>query len=316
MRFVRTDFGGGSLQSRVLALALRQSAKRVVTAWSWTPFLPWPYFVVDQVGRLQAQVRGTRISQVRLADCRAERISTPAARPDRHVVYFHGGAFLVGGRHLHHGLISRIAHATQATVLAVEYRKLPKHAVHVSVQDSLAAYRRVLSDGVRPEEILFMGDSAGGYLAFLVAEAARAEGLPLPAAIVAISPLIDFDLTRSPVGATCDLFTTRAIKQFARLARRVAREAGLRSAPDCELGGLPPVLIQVSSSELLFPQALEHAKRLFAAGVPVELQVWDGQVHVFQAAALLPEAQQAVANIGRFVDQVLTAEVRAETPIA
>lgn len=313
VRLVRTDFGGGSLQSRLLGLVLRHSAKRVITAWSISPLLPWPYAVVDHVGRLQCKVPGSRFTPVVLPECRAEQVTTPSSGPDRHVLYFHGGAFLVGGRHLHRALISRISAATRATVLAVEYRKLPRHAVHVSVEDGLSAYRHLLAQGVAPSEIVFMGDSAGGFLTFTVAEAARSEGLPLPAAIVALSPLLDFDLVRSPLGTArfgCDVFNPRSIRNFSRLAHRIARGAGVPSPASCQLAGLPPVLIQVSSAETLFPQAVLHAARLEEAGVPVELQVWDGQVHVFQAARPLPEAREALVHIAAFVDEAMAAPGR------
>lgn len=310
---MRTDFGGGSVQSRLLALTLRHTAKRVITAWSMAPLLPWPYGLVDQAGRTQRVVDGTQISWVRLPSCRAQVISTPASRQDRHVLYFHGGAFLVGGGHLHHGLISRIADATGATVLAPAYRKLPNHPVHVSVQDSLSAYRHLLREGVDPSNIVFMGDSAGGFLSLVVADAAREAGLPLPAGIVAMSPLLDLDLRRSPLYKKfwgCDLFNARAIPNFSRLAYRVARGAGVHSAPDCQLVGLPPVLLQVSSAESLYAQSVVHAESLQQAGVDVRLQVWDGQVHVFQAARPLPEAQEAVGQVAAFVEEVLSPQAQ------
>jgi acetyl esterase/lipase len=305
---MRTDFGGGGPGSRVLGLVLRHSARPVIGAWTLTPRLPWPYFLVDQVGRLQRKAPGTVIEPVALAHCRAELISTPASDTDRFVVYFHGGAFLVGGRRLHHALISRIAQATRSTVLAVEYRKLPRHAVHVSAEDGLDAYRHVLSLGVPAGDIVFMGDSAGGFLTFTVADLAAARGLPAPAALVAMSPLVDLDLARTPLALTrrgCAVFGARAIPTFARLALRRAGPRGLHSPPDCALATLPPVLLQVSSAESLYGQVCALADLLAAAGVPVELQVWDGQVHVFQAARLLPEAQQAVAELAAYVERMV-----------
>lgn len=310
---MRTDFGGGGLASRVLGLALRHSARRVIGAWTLTSAMPWPYFLVDQVGRLQRKADGTVIEPVRLPHCRAELITTSASDTDRFILYFHGGAFLVGGRRLHHALISRIAEESRATVLAVEYRKLPRHPIHVSVEDGLDGYRHVLSLGVPAQDIVLMGDSAGGFMTFTVADLALAQGLPSPAALVAMSPLVDFDLVRTPLDLRrrgCDVFGSRAIPTFARLAQRKAGLRGLHSPPDCQLAGLPPVLLQVSSSESLYGQVCRLADLLEGAGVPVELQVWDGQVHVFQAARLLPEARQAVSELAAYVERAVPARTR------
>lgn len=307
---VRTDFGGGSLRSVVLGLALRNSVRRFIDVWSLAPGLPWPYEVVDHVGRLQRKVAGTTFEEVRLGTCRVQVVRTPSSRPERHVLYFHGGAFIIGGWHLHGSMLSRIADASEATVTAVEYRKLPRHGIADATADGVAAYRHLLAQGVPPEDIVFGGDSAGGWLVFTVADAAMAEGLPTPAGITALSPLLDLDLERSPVGRQrrgCTLFGPRAIPTFARLVER--RGGPGRTPTECELSSLPPVLLQVSSSETLYDQVCLMHDQLEAAGVPVQLQVWDGQVHVFQAATLLAEAHQAIGQVGEFVRR--TTGVRA-----
>jgi len=312
---VRTDFGGGSLRSKMLGLVLRNSAKRVIYAWTVAPQLPWPYFVVDHLGRLQKKAPGTTITPVALPHCRAELIRTAATDTGRVIVYFHGGAFVVGGRHLHHALISRIAEATRSSVIAVEYRKLPKHPVSTSLADSLDGYRHALGLGVDPADIVLMGDSAGGFLTFTVADAAPQERLPSPAAIVALSPLIDLDLSRSPLDVSrrgCDVFGRRSVPAFARLATRRGRGVIPHSPADCDLAALPAVLMQASSSETLYSQICGMHELLEDAGAHVELQIWDKQVHVFQAARPLPEAQEAVARIAEYVDRVAPA-VRRRT---
>lgn len=303
---MRTDFGGGSVRSVILGLALRSSVRPLIDAWTLAPDLPWPYDLVDHAGRLQRKVPGTRARRVRLPHCEAYVVRTPKSRDDRHVLYFHGGAFVVGGRHLHTAMLSRIAEKTGATITAVRYRKLPRHTIGDAVADGVAGYRHLLAKGVRPDQIVFMGDSAGGWMTFTVTDEARAEGLPAPSALVAMSPLVDLDLVRSPMERArgCTLFGPRAIPTFSRV---VLRRGAVKSPHDCELGALPPVLIQVSSSESLYGQVCRLHDRLEQAGVPVELQVWDGQVHVFQAAALLDEAQQAIHELAAYVDRALAA---------
>ncbi|MBW8751738.1 MAG: alpha/beta hydrolase [Propionibacteriales bacterium] len=308
-----TQFGGGSPQSRVLSKVLRNTVRPFISVWSRAPLLPWPYFVVDYAGLLLKPVRGTTYEQLRLPHCKAEVLRTPQTE-DRVIVYLHGGAFVVGGRFLHRSLMSRIADGTRSTLVAVGYRQLPHHPVSASVADGLDAYRHVLDSGVPASKVMIMGDSAGGYLTFQVALAARAAGLPMPAGLVAMSPLIDFDGTtkvEADSASTCAVFPLNCFDGLTRVVLRAARRAGedqaLPDAPSrAELRGLPPSLIQVSSAEMVHPDAESMAAALVTAGVDCDLQVWDHQVHVFQAAAgFLPEADEALAEIADFADQVI-----------
>jgi len=308
-----TEFGGGSPQSRMLSRVLRNTVRPFISVWSRAPLLPWPYFVVDYAGLLLKPIRGTTYERLRLPHCSAEVLRTPQTE-DRVIVYLHGGAFVVGGRFLHRSLMSRIADSTRSTLIAVGYRQLPHHPVSDSVADGLDAYRHVLDSGVPASKVMIMGDSAGGYLTFQVALAARAAGLPLPAGLVAMSPLIDFDGTakvEAGSATTCAVFPRNCFDGLTRVVLRAARRAGQEQAlPDApsrgELRGLPPSLIQVSSAEIVHPDAESMAAALIAAGVHCDLQVWDHQVHVFQAAAgFLPEADEALGEIADFADQVI-----------
>jgi acetyl esterase/lipase len=317
-RVSRTDFGGGSFRSAVLATVLANTVKPFISVWSRVPLAPWPYFLADYVGLALRTVAGTTYEPMELPNCSAEVLRTPSVE-DRVIVYLHGGAFVVGGRYLHRGLMSRIAEQTRASVIAVNYRQLPKHPVTSSIADGLDAYRYVLESGVPASKVIIMGDSAGGYLTFEIALAAQAAGLPQPAGLVAMSPLIDFDGTikvAAESAETCSLFPKNCFEALAKVVQRAAERSGesddvfgqvLPAGPSrAELAGLAPSLIQASSAEMVFPDAEAMAGALLAAGVAVELQVWDHQVHVFQAAAsVVPEAAQAVDEIAVFVDQVI-----------
>lgn len=318
-RLAPTLFGGGSPRSAWLSRVLRSTVKPFISVWSRAPLLPWPYFVVDYAGLLVKPVPGTTYERLDLPHCTAELLRTPDTE-DRVVVYLHGGAFVVGGRYLHRAMMSRIAQQNRATVVAVDYRQLPAHPVSASLADGLDAYRHVLESGVSPSDVVLMGDSAGGYLTFQVALAADEEGLPMPAALVAMSPLIDFDGTakiEADSAATCSVFPRNCFDGLSKVVLRAARRAGedhaLPDAPSlAELHHLPPSLIQSSSAEMVHPDAESMAAALLAAGVDCELQVWDHQVHVFQAAAgFLPEADQALEEIASFVDRVVPERLRA-----
>ena len=319
---VTTHFGGGSPVSWIVDRTLRSTVKPVISLWSKAPDLPWPYAVVDYLGRPLTRVRGTTVQPVRLRNCRAEIVTPPGDAPVRTMLYLHGGAFLVGGRHLHRQLISKIADHTRSTVLAVDYRQMPKHAVSTSVEDCVDAYRHLLSEGNVPEDILIAGDSAGGYLTFMTAIVAMEEGLPAPAALVALSPLTDLEMANklgSPSSVTCSIFPRHTAPALYEMYEAIEARSGSRrrtgsaSPVDCELHGLPPTLIQASTSEMLYPDAVLMAQRLAESGVPVELQTWDGQAHVFQAGAgIMREAAHAVSNIGEFIERVMPVGAAAD----
>ncbi|MCW2785526.1 MAG: esterase [Marmoricola sp.] len=312
-RVPRTEFGGGGPRSVVLAKTMASTVRPFISLWARVPLLPWPYFLVDYVGLALRPVAGTTYEPMDLPHCKAEVLRTPSVE-DRVIVYLHGGAFVVGGRFLHRQLMSRIAEQTRASVIAVDYRQLPAHPVSDSVADALDAYRYVLDSGVPASQVVVMGDSAGGYLTYQLALAAQEAGLPMPAGLVAMSPLIDFDgeiKVAAGSAATCAIFPRNCFEGLSQVVRRASRRAGepdaLPDAPSrAALRGLPPSLIQASTAEMVYPDAEAMTAALLAAGAEVELQVWDHQVHVFQAAAsLLPEAVQALDEIAAFVDQVV-----------
>lgn len=310
---VRTEFSYQSLQSRMLDLGLRATVKPGATIWALTPEFPWPYKLVDHLGRILRSVPGTKRRQIDLPNCRAE-ITTPAnVRSDRYMIYMHGGAFLVGGRHLHSQMISRLARDLSTEVLGVDYRMLPKFGIDHGVADCVDAYRYALAQGIPAEQIVFAGDSAGGYLVFMAAIVAGEQGLPTPGAIVSISPATAFELeTKLEKGGNDALFS----RFFARAFMKFINDQTVapRSLIGASCAGLPPSLIQVSNNELLYPDAERFADELALAGVPCELQVWHGQVHVFQAAAsIVPESAHALAEVVDFVDRTLAVNSAART---
>ncbi|CAM3713583.1 alpha/beta hydrolase [Smaragdicoccus niigatensis] len=317
-RVNRVEFTGGSIQSRVLAATLRNTVRPAINIWALAPHLPWPYQAVDHLGRLLRLTRGTTHRSVSLPNCSAEITRPENVLSDRHVIYMHGGAFIVGGRYLHRQLISKLAASLHSEVLAVDYRMLPKHTITDGVEDCVDAYRYALAQGVPPEKIAFMGDSAGAYLVFMTALVAREQGLPMPGAIVSMAPVVDLDLfvkLDAPSARTDALFTQRFALAFHGFVMRRCAEPETRRLPiDEDLTGLSPSLIQVSSTELLYPDAELMANELAKAGVPHQLQVWHNQIHVFQAAAsIVPEAARALVEVTQFVEATFAANARQQT---
>lgn len=308
---VVASFGGASSPARVLNAVLRKTVSPVIGAWSYTSRLPWPYALADHAGRMLIDPPGTHRQRVEFAECTGALVTPSGAR--RQVgVYLHGGALLVGGRHLHRSLVARISGAARMRMVVPQYRQLPKCSVEDSVSDALDAYTYALTLVDDPADVVLMGDSAGGFLAFMVALAAREQGLSMPGGIVVLSPLIELDhhhrgIDRRPAGET--IFSPRALREFTKMVRRAQERSGgdwpFIGPAQSDLSQLPPTLIQTSAAEILHHEALTMGALLAEAGVPVEVQVWEGQAHVFQAAAgLLPEAAQAIAQIAIFADRL------------
>ncbi|WP_420753539.1 alpha/beta hydrolase [Rhodococcus sp. O3] len=309
------EFAGISNASRLLSLSVRRTVRPAIDAWALAPNLPWPTTLVERLAFPLAPVPGTRRWPVKLPTCPAEYLAGPGvdtAVPGGQttILYLHGGAFLCCGLGTHRQMVSRISAATGAPVLNVGYRMLRGHPIRHSVEDGVAGLRWLLAQGVPIERIVIAGDSAGGFLSFAVALESLRLGLGRPAGIVALSPLTDLDphgKLDHPNSRHCALFPRRAVPALASLIERVdtARGAGhepVGSPVDADLRGMPPTLIQTGSHEMTFADAELMAHRLGAAGVPCELQIWERQVHVFQAAsAVVPEGARAVAEIGSFV---------------
>ena len=319
-------FDGASMQSRLLGLGLRLTVRPVLDAWSRLPVMLFPPNLIDHVARLLPVPEGTRWRGLDLDGTPAEWVRGRDVAGDDTatgaILYFHGGAFLTCGLNTHRRLVSRISTAADRPVLNVGYRQMPHEPISQSIQDGVDGFRWLLSQGYRPEDITIAGDSAGGYLAFSVARAVVDTGLGSPAGVVALSPLLDFDPTRKSEHRNahrCQTFPMRAVARLTEVAHHVDTRrgvAGQRTCPvDMPLADMPPALIQVGSREVMMADAELMANRLTSVGVPCQLQVWDRQVHVFQAAASwVPEARAAIEEIGSFVRDLADAE-RASQPV-
>ncbi|MFC5180829.1 alpha/beta hydrolase [Actinomadura harenae] len=298
---------GTTVRSRLTARGLRMTVGPLLSRWPLTRHGLRPAVAIDLAAPLALPTpRWADVEPVEADGLRAEWVRGPHAASDRAVLYFHGGGFFSCGLRTHRRMIARIAAASGAPVLSVAYRQLPEAPLAVSVEDAVTAYAWLLGQGYPADRIVVAGDSAGGFLTFAATLRAMADGLPRPAALVALAPLTDLDDTAKLEHANARLDAYLPARRVRRLASLLTEDAGpldpAMSPVNGELGGLPPTLIQVSSSEMLFPDSELMAGRLTAAGVPCRLQVWENQVHVFQVFAdLVPEGLAALHEVGAFV---------------
>jgi epsilon-lactone hydrolase len=235
-------------------------------------------------------------------------IVPPGLETKRTVLYLHGGSYNAGSIGSHLPLTGSIALAAKARLLAIDYRLAPEHPFPAAVDDALAAYQWLLKESVQANRIVVAGDSAGGGLTLSLLLSLREKGLPLPAAAVCLSPLTDMTFSGESwtTNARTDFMLKRipAVKSAEIYFREANPRAPLLSPLFAELAGLPPLLIQVGSEEVLLSDSTQFAEKARLAGVDVTLEVWKGMQHVWQyAASMLPEARQAVARIGEFVIQ-------------
>jgi len=249
---------------------------------------------------------GTKTRGIDAGGVKADLITTPASEPHRHVLFLHGGGFIIGSPSLYRHVTWRIAEATQARVLAVDYRLAPEHPFPAALEDAAAAYKWLLASGADPRQIAMMGDSAGGGLIFSLMLQLRDEGIPLPAAAVALSPWTDLALTGPSLrlnSAADPMLNAEDPPQFvedylAGADPRTPYVSPLYGDP----AGLPPTIIQVGSDEVLRDDAVRMADRMRAAGCQVELEIWPRMPHVWHVfVPLIPEARRAIERIGSFV---------------
>jgi acetyl esterase/lipase len=231
----------------------------------------------------------------------------------RHVVlYFRGGVYVISDAFLAAGLASEVGRRMQAKVISVDYRLAPEHPYPAAVDDALAAYEALLASGIAASDIAFAGESAGGGLAIATMVNARDHGLDLPAAAYVMSPYVDLTLAGTSMETKGDLdpLLSRELLE-PRVADYVQGQdaaLGLISPVFADLSGLPPVIIQAGSNEVLLDDAVRLAQQAAAADVEVTLEITPGVPHVFQGfAAMLDEGAAALDRAGQFVSAHLAA---------
>ncbi|MGX9787454.1 alpha/beta hydrolase [Mycobacterium sp. MMS18-G62] len=306
---------GPSLAGRVTALAALLTVRPTLAIGSYAPRLPWPWGLVDFVARVVRPAPGTVRATISLPHCTAQLVRAsgvlPADGKRSVIVYMHGGAFLTCGANTHGRLVTALSRYADSPVLVVNYRMIPKHSVGMALDDCYDAYQWLRLKGYDPDQIVLAGDSAGGYLALALAERLQAEGEE-PAAMVALSPLFEIDneaRANHPNIRTDAMFPAKAFHALVELVEEAAERHIVDGKPEAVYEpldhiepGLPRTLIHVSGSEVLVSDARKAAHLLAAAGVPVEIRVWPGQMHVFQLAApAVSEATRSLKQIGDYI---------------
>jgi acetyl esterase/lipase len=258
---------------------------------------------------------GVTVTAAALGGVPAAEITVDGTEARHAVLYFHGGVYVMGDAFQAAGLAAQVGRRTSARVISVDYRLAPEHPFPAAVDDALAAYQALLDTGTAPSDIAFAGESAGGGLAIATLVNARDHGLPLPAAAFVMSPYADLTLagtTMDTKRAADPLLSPEALQ--ARVPDYTAGHdagLGLISPVFADLSGLPPLVIQAGTHEILLDDAVRLTRQAATADVEVTLDITPGVPHVFQAYhPILDEAAAALDRAGQLLSAHLAAAQR------
>jgi acetyl esterase/lipase len=227
----------------------------------------------------------------------------PEAMEDKVILYFHGGGYIMGSPNFTRMISIRLGVTTKARILSIDYRLAPEHPYPQGIEDCISSYKWLLSNGFDPKNIIISGDSAGGYFTSITLVKLRDEGIPLPAGAILFSPATDLALTgesaitnapTDPILADLGIFWWNEC--YLAGADPFSPEVSPLYA---DLTGLPPLLVQVSTSEMLYDDARRFVESAKKVGVNAILQTWDDTLHEFQIYDL-PEATEAFGKAKEF----------------
>ena len=284
-----------------VARARAFTSKRV-----WSPKVPRGWQLEERYGADDAPLRGEWLS--------------PDTPSEMTILYLHGGGYYFCSARSHRGLVFAFAQRAGARVFSLEYRLAPEYPFPAALDDALAAYRRLVADGVSPQSIVIAGDSAGGGLALATLLALRDAGDPLPAGGVMFSPWTDLASTGASIVTNHGRDPMFFGPVFVPVAKLYLGNTDARNPLASPVFGqfhdLPPLFMQAGSTEVLLDDATRVAEKARLAGVSVECKIWPAMPHVFQMyAPFVPEANRSLDEAGAFVRRV-TAVKRTEVSLA
>lgn len=308
-----------SWQSYLMNALLRLTVKRYTRWRLLTPHsLPSMRAQMEKIGTRLVRIKpDVQLTPINAHGVPGEWIAVPESTSQRVILYLHGGGFVFRIPHVHRAMVIKWCRQTAAQAFIPDYSLAPERPFPHAVHDCLTAYRWLRTQGHEARHLIIAGDSAGGTLTLAVLAALRDAGEALPACAVLLSPATD--LTVSGWSTVTrrrqdSMFYIETLLIFKNLYLQGALPTHPWASPlHADYQGLPPLLIQVGSHELLLDDARRVAEKARAAGVAVELEVWRRMPHVFQGIGWLPESRQALTQIAQFVRARTPGEDRAQT---
>jgi len=279
----------------------------------------------NMITGLQPKAKGAKKEVIMLDGIETWKVTTPNSDPSKIIMYFHGGAYIVGGPKGYYSFASRLADITGTTVYVPDYRLAPEHYFPSQLEDGVKAYRALLNhENVRSNQIILGGDSAGGNLTFVTLLKLKELGEELPAAVICISPWADPPATGETYNeemADKDLLLGPIMKkQWSKykqdgFAGYYIKKEDLDPlnpyiAPiHGDYSGCPPTMIQVGSDECLLSDSRSMKLALENGNCEVEYFEWEEMWHVFHIEAKLPETIKSFEMFGDFIDKHIKTKV-------
>lgn len=301
-----------SLRSRLFIFTLKHRhllsfQRKRRTTIDWNTSVPQLREEVEKgAGFLGKLPDGFDLSPITIEGISAEWMLPPQATKDKVILYFHGGGLVIGSVKAHRGIVAKFVKGSGIGALVFDYGLAPEHPFPDGLNDSIAVYRYLLAEGVKPADIVFMGDSGGGNLCLATLLALKDKDIPLPAAAVVLSPWTDLKNSGESfeTNAKLDTLTWRDAQIVFSKYYAGDNDPGLPwiSPLYGDLKGLPPLLIYVGGDELMRDDSTRFATKAKNADVDVTLRVGEGMFHCYPACApLFPEATQAMDEICTFI---------------
>ena len=266
-------------------------------------------FALEQMCRVFPSNKDVQVRSLRLAGLRAEEIK-PQGESTQLILHIHGGAFFLGSLDTHRAFLTHMAARTQMQVLHVDYPLAPE-SVYPEVGDAIFdIYTTLLGQGIQAKDIILSGDSCGANLALALALKIRDEGLPQVSGLILLSPFLDLTLSSESL---------RYNRKHDALLSIETLEAGIDyyvpkfmdtadpaiSPVFADLSGLPPILVQVGSKEILLDDAQRFKEKAEQAGVDLTYKLYTGMWHNFQMFhTWFDEGKQALADLAEFAHRL------------
>ena len=264
---------------------------------------------LDTFGRFLMKAFRVKLERSTINGLYAEWLRPKKAQRGKVLLYLHGGAYVMGSCRSHRQMVSHIARAAGIDAVVPEYRLSPEHRFPDAIQDAVGVYRALLASGIRPEDIIVAGDSAGGGLTMATLLSLRDAGDSLPAAAVLLSPFLDVTASGESATTRADRDPWFRAEDIKVIIRYYCDDDEVRdplvSPVFADVAGLPPVYIQVGDDEILLSDSTRLAKMVEASGGDVQLEIWPQMWHVFQLfVGKMPESRRAIRKIGRYIREL------------
>ncbi len=249
------------------------------------------------------------IESQNIGDIPAFKICAENAQDDHRILFFHRGSFTAGSTKDHLDLCGKLSNASGACVFSIDYRLAPEHKFPAAVEDCLTSYLWLLKQGIEPSKIVIAGISAGGTLALLTLLSLRDNGVEPPAAAVCMSPLVDmlFPGHSMVTNRGKDWMIYKRLENIKKVyLKGHDLMQPLASPIYADLHGLPPLLIQVGSRELLLDDIITFHKKAVDSDLEVTFELWKDMFHSFQIfSSCVEEGQNAIDSAGDYIRKML-----------